>query len=272
MITKWLGAFDITWVLLYFGYMIHLICLFLNLSFNLNSHAIFGGEAIPLELGEASFVVRMRPVQSSEGALQCSAVILDSQRLLTAAHCTEELQVFDELKISDPMNAHYYKTRITSVVRHPNYRVGFKANPKLVEVGTDIALINLSHPISFSHSEARLVDEHSYDSSKIYLIANGKAEKSEESPNLALEVHFDISPNVQYPILAYHASQIGGGPCQSDSGGGLFAIFESRPVLIAIQSTKASGTRCGDEKALGFAVPIFENLDWILKAKAKTKQ
>lgn len=236
------------------------------LYFSQSSFAIYGGQSLPDEFTNESVVVRIRPKQNSGNAVVCSAVIVGAQTLLTAAHCTEDLQPSDYLILTDPKNGYDTSFLISSIVRHPKYRLGFKANPKIQEVGADIAVIHLRHPILFSRAQAIMAGSSMAYPLSAILIANGETEKRNSSTNLSLDLRVESLVSFELPILTLRSVHDHSGPCRQDSGGGIFAWVDTRYLLIGIQSTKTSGGNCGDANSLGFAVPVEENLSWILKS------
>lgn len=228
--------------------------------FSTNAFAVYGGGQLPTAMLGSATVVRI------EGDYLCSAVVLSSRTLLTAAHCTEEMDWNGStIRVVHPDTGDKQKNRVAGIVRHPHYKIGFAGNPTLGQIYTDIAIVKLKSAISFPHQPVSLAS--SFDLQRlsqldIFLVANGSNAKSETSHNSALRMIVRQHP---HSILETESTKLQAGPCINDSGGGLFIVEGGKVRLLGIQSSK-NETDCDSSQSRGYVVDIPSNLNWILQA------
>ncbi|MGZ5198076.1 MAG: trypsin-like serine protease, partial [Kaistella sp.] len=151
--------------------------------FSINVSAVYGGVSLPSVLKGSPRVIRI------EASFVCSAVVLNSQTLLIAAHCTDEMDGGDKIRLIQPDNNDTSKTRVRKVVRHPDYRIGFGENSTIDKVYADLAIVQLASPISFPHAGVELAnatDLKNLSQFDIWLVANGSNAHQETSANTGL--------------------------------------------------------------------------------------
>jgi len=227
--------------------------------FSFNVLAVYGGISLPSVMKGSPRVIRI------ETSFICSAVVVNSQTLLTAAHCTEELELGDKIRLVQPDNNDSSKNRVRSVIRHPDYRMGFGENSTIDKVYADIAIIKLAQLISFPHAGVELAtgyDLQHLSQFDVWLVANGSNAHQDTSANSGLPILLRSHP---YQILESESLQSQSGPCANDSGGGYFVLDGNRVRLIGIQSSKNSTPSCGSSQSRGYVVDVPSNLNWILK-------
>jgi hypothetical protein len=219
--------------------------------------AIYGGLPIPQQ-----FPIPV-PVVQITTEFHCSAIILNKDTLVTAGHCTETLRhTLFEITVKDPTNNKSYVTPVAKVVRHPQYKLGFKNHPTIPTTFTDLAVIKLAHPIPFPHSAATLPPNEiaPLNQYSLWFVANGKTRTHASSPNQSLPTTATQNAYKSWSIKAIPKKS---GPCEGDSGGGYFEIQGNEAILFAIQSTRTSDFMCDDERSTSFAVDIHSSLVWI---------
>ena len=204
----------------------------------------------------------------------CSAEIIGPHHLLTAAHCLEFREFGQTLKVLDPASEKYFRARIDKVVTHPLYKKGFHDAPTLQAAGADIAVVMLKSEINFTYQISPLITDEILrdlpDKPEALLVANGENEDHHSLENRPLEIvisNFTINSGQELlqPKLSYYAvTAQGGGPCEGDSGGGLFIRHRNQYYLAAIQSIKTASKECGMINTYGYAVPFNAILDWII--------
>ena len=228
-------------------------------SFFSTASAMFGGLPVPAVFhGQA-------PVVHIEASMLCTAIVLDSQTVLTAAHCTSDLEdVNYQIKIINPDTGASTHARITRVIRHPEYKMSFVNHPSIQKTYTDIAIIRFSKKISFPHKAAVLPSSPiDLSTSSTWLVANGSTRSRETSRNQSLPFKMQLN--------AYHSwysesLRPKSGPCAGDSGGGYFAITDAEAILVGIQSTRYAAFKCDDARNRGVVVDVQENMYWIAPA------
>lgn len=212
-------------------------------------------------------VVRIKPFTSTatehsetEEDLICSAVFLRSNILITAAHCVEYLIKANTKKINieNPTSNNISKYSVSRVIRHPDYKIGFRNNPDQAGAGTDVALIILKKDYNYPVEN---IDIASKIPESAFLIANGfYAKDTPETPNKELNVSIK---RLNQDLLKLSPQQEKASACHNDSGGGYFTEINGKFALVSIQSSKAADYPCGSDAAVSFGSNISENSDWI---------
>lgn len=243
------------------------------------SYAITGGSELAGDFAGPSIVVRIQKAESMKDSMVCSATILHSTLLVTNGHCVEDYDTSQKIKVIDPQTGESYTT-VGFPHLGPKYRVGFADYSLMEDGGKDIAIVRLRTAIRFPHRVATLPDASVLRDLRFplagTLIANGVGrENSWGGKNLSLAItlapYLYNNKPMSPPVLEYQSGVEGRGPCDQDSGGGIFAQIPGSDahVLIAITSTKRMGVACGSIYDAGYAVPLATHIDWIRATLAK---
>lgn len=232
--------------------------------------AVYGGHA-----PAAALIRPSRVVQIESQGHTCSAEVVGPRHLLTAAHCVDELSSFDRIGLTNIESGLKQKLRIATIILHPNYRYRFKDHAALRQIGVDLAVLALALPLGSEFQISKLISAEFFNSSEpidTVLVANGSSENWRLSQNLSVTAELEkmkfLAPleSLDPEFYVYKDLASGGGPCEGDSGGGLFLKIQSEYFLFAIQSKKSADFRCGDPRGMGYAASILDNLYWIQPA------
>lgn len=221
------------------------------------SYGIWYGELAPEP--EWSSVVLLESANNDKKD-KCSGVIIDQYTILTAGHCIEWF-------LSSSSDELYISHRLLNVKMrtHPQYTPTINNEKTVGELPFDIGFIkvekNILNTISGSrtatlpHSQQH-VDE-LIKTSTTTAIGLGPASKNQKK-NLRRKLQVSITHYSDY--IKILSKEPGKTLCQGDSGGGLFAVTTSGPVLLGIQSAIGSSGGCGATENPGYFVPVLKHL------------
>lgn len=229
-------------------------------------YAIVGGGAPPPEFAGATAIVVIQKSSFDPDSMVCSAVVINSDHLLTAGHCVEDFSSPEKVTIMNPVNGRSI-SRNASVSMHPNYRIGFRNNPDVREIGADLAVLKLNQPVNFAVHSVRIPSASELGSIgtpvNSLLVAAGQDEFGRNGKVESLAVTSQWYSSRAPGVLQYLPRASGSGPCEQDSGGGIFYNNGREHLLIGISSSRSAGSRCGAPGTSGFAAAIASNLAWL---------
>jgi len=199
----------------------------------------------------------------------CGGVILDTNYIITAAHCVngrepEDVEVkLGEHDVSDDNDDATIHT-ITKITINERYGESFGND-------NDIAMMKMDKPITFSDKQRGICkptnDVNFYTGKNVIASGWGTLESGGDSPNILNLVVVDIKDNstceLEYPGSIDQNSMVCAGgdgkdTCQGDSGGPLVYNNNGKHELIGLVSW---GRGCAQEPGVYTRVHAF--LDWI---------
>uniref|UniRef100_A0A4Q8KDK1 U38-Sparatoxin-Hju1a_1 n=1 Tax=Heteropoda jugulans TaxID=1358901 RepID=A0A4Q8KDK1_9ARAC len=207
----------------------------------------------------------------------CGGAILNENWIVTAAHCTEPIDVSDYEVIVGMHNVatkHSPSLRrhtVSKIVLHEGYDEESNRN--------DIALMKMTEPINLEGSKGfvspiKLPEPGTEPTRYAKVIGWGHTEEGGEMSDKLLEVTVPIIPrdlcNEIYMDAGHDegsvtesmicAGMTNKDSCQGDSGGPLFQTKDSVPTLIGIVSW---GEGCGYEYTPGIYTKVSSFINWI---------
>ena len=206
------------------------------------------------------YVVMVLDTGSGDEASYCSASVITSDIVLTAAHC-----------VSDPSHTRvFYRGRdelvlfdVRSIAIHPGY------TPNLGQedlASVDLALLRLSKPLPTLFKPVELTNSFRVKvGQQLRIVGFGIADEAERgTPGLLrtgiLSVRGPESP-IFVKLIDPNGTGLGG--CTGDSGAPIFAVDQLTLVAVAIRAKGNNGYSCG---AVTEAVLIGPQLPWLRKS------
>lgn len=232
-------------------------------------------------------------VLSSGGKLShdehCSAVVISSHSILTAAHCfgatAEEINLVYQVAlhfeqdINLPTQAVMQTTKFRT---HPlfNARAFKKDSPVYLE--NDIALVYFDEALPTTHESVTVWSENDLLLlGKNFAVAGYGSQKDVNLKDVtaipeigvlsATVLKFDFSlPNPKVLPTQITATQTSNGICRGDSGGGAFIKSNNNWVLVGINSAAGTDESCLHGKANFTRVSLFQ--EWIQQTQTELSQ
>jgi hypothetical protein len=222
---------------------------------------------LPGEWNGRSPVVRITSAERGTDIALCSGVMITQKVILTAAHCFHNYHETRRLKIEN-LETKETHTSLFKTIAKSGYKTDFHDRPVVTENGYDIGLIILRSEVKFKWTPFELAqsDENlNQYLPNIFLVATSDVRSQNDSavsiPIANLKKH-EIAGKEYF--FGYSSAKANAGPCEGDSGGGVFYYNKSQWTLIGIQSTKTASHACGGAGDRGFFVSVAKNRDWIL--------
>jgi hypothetical protein len=190
----------------------------------------------------------------------CTASVIASNVVLTAAHCVSNLsntRVFfrdghGQLVLFD----------VASIAVHPEFRpkIGRK---QLFSI--DLALLRLAEPLPPTFKSIELADSGPVATGQPFRLAGfGRADESVSGTSGVLRAGILIASGPKSPVLVWLTDPDGTGlgGCTGDSGAPVLAIGQLALVAVAIKAKGNNGYSCG---AMTEAVLIGPQMPWVRK-------
>ncbi len=188
----------------------------------------------------------------------CTAIVIGSKAVLTAAHCVPpgaDLRIHFRDGTGAPV-----LLPVASVARHPGYRADAIARRQR---SIDLAVVSLSHALPASFQAAEIGEPGPVASGTPFRIAGfgltreGEAASSGHLREAALAARMPLSDVL---LWADDPRRQGAGACTGDSGGPVAAASAEVVVAMTLWSAGVGGRRCG---ALTQALWLAPYRDWI---------
>jgi|LULF01.1.fsa_nt_gb secreted trypsin-like serine protease len=216
-----------------------------------------------------------------KGKVLCSGSLIDSQYILTAAHCIlpvelpqqfksmEEFILETKIYIGTGEEEGLFKGQyeIANIFTHPAYRNHYRGK-------NDLALIELKKPILFLKPLALLTSVSDLKAAlqvgkQVEIIGFGHR-KNVFGQLGDIEKKVGVKYKTQMPLVEVYANEIvlnksGKGACQGDSGGPALVHIDNQAYLIGAAS-RVKG-KCAGEESLTYYSLIPDSLCWV---KSKT--
>jgi hypothetical protein len=179
----------------------------------------------------------------SNGAT-CSGVLIESDKILTSAHCVEDSSTVRKVEFRDSPGEQDEPIQIIKTVSHPRYREALRdgksirTNPDMANF--DLALVYLSEPV-LDRVPAVISEKTSvlYPGKLTSLVGFGDfgigaGIKRFAQSHIGRVVNNEKYGSLKFDNLILLDSQTGSGACPGDSGGGIFINEEGVYKLIGI--------------------------------------
>lgn len=234
----------------------------------LQTFAIQGGLPIPKDWHGRSPVVRLGSGERGNPVSKCSGVLLNAKVIVTAAHCFIEFNSIRKISVENLETGQIHTSAFKKITK-AGFPSDFHDHPDFKKNGYDIGLIVLRWDVPFKLPAFELAKEERNLNAlvpNIWLIANGSQAPMYDSSSASIPISdvVQISFEGKDTFYRYKSMQAKAGPCEGDSGGGIFSWNEGVWTLEGIQSTKLSAPDCDADLNRGYFVPIFANREWIL--------
>lgn len=192
------------------------------------------------------------------GASFCSASVITSDTVLTAAHCvTNPRDTY--IRLPDE-NGEPDLRAIAEIAIHPGYRRD-AVRRQLLSI--DLALVRLAEPLPARFRPVALAEPGLEKPGQIYQIAGfGISEEGEAGTGGVLREGRVIASGARSSTLLWlrDPNGTGLGACTGDSGAPVFILGMPRLIAVAVWAKGDGMNRCG---ALTQAVLVAPQLDWI---------
>jgi hypothetical protein len=208
----------------------------------------------------------------------CTYVIIGQRHLLTAGHCTESLKsgmIFRSRSTDGQSSASH---KVENVIRHPQYipgwdtNTGYDINKKIELMQFDIAVVRLTDPIveyPIQPLPLAQIDEGSdvAFATEAVNVNDIVSERQHMTTSFSSYAYRKKDGTVVRPgLFLVEIENAQRGFCHSDSGGGIIVSEKGNRVLLAILSSMIDDPKkkCADKTRSILAVPVIDNLKWIL--------
>ena len=194
----------------------------------------------------------------------CSAIVIGSKAVLTAAHCVPpgaDLRIHFRAEKGAPV-----LLPVAGVARHPGYRADAIARRQR---SIDLAVVTLVDPLPAGFQPAEIGEPGPVAPGTPFRVAGfgltreGEAASSGQLREAALAARMPLSDVL---LWADDPRGQGAGACTGDSGGPVLAGSASRIVALTLWSAGVGGRRCG---TLTQALWLAPYRDWIRAAATK---
>jgi Trypsin len=190
----------------------------------------------------------------------CTASVIASNVVLTAAHCVSNLS--NTRVFFQGGHSQLVLVNVASIAVHPEFRpkIGRK---QLISI--DLALLRLSEPLPPAFKPIELADSGPVATGQPFRIAGfGRANESVSGTSGVLRAGILVASRPKSPVLVWLTDPDGTGlgGCTGDSGAPVFAIGQPALVAVAIRAKGNNGYSCG---AMTEAVLIGPQMPWVRK-------
>lgn len=226
-----------------------------------NAFAIFGGQNVDSKDYKKSPVVAlMHSESSSEPGLICTATLLNSRTLLTAAHCVQDSYNTIHRNVSPNRRGGGMHISRSQIHQHPEYQVKNHVN--------DFAIIKLNSDLrdigEVVYPELSEITEH-----EIYKIFGYGEDIRQSDGVLRTITKIKADSKVLPPdepnrdnYLEFDQSN-GTGICSGDSGGPVLAEVNGKSVIIAINTSATNKQNLRKCSNSGIVTKVSTVMEWI---------
>jgi hypothetical protein len=214
----------------------------------------------------------------SINSTECGGVFVDSDTILTAAHCLHD---DNAKKMKASSIAIYYKShsdsvyyRVLKILINPNFKMLPNDKFTNLDVKNDLALIKIQyHKTIFNRKEPPIqsyVEPFVFDGGgeKLKLISMGPTKSGiAEKKSIGLYDSFKFVASDSY--LELHPD-ISNSVCKGDSGNGLYVLDQDGTSKL-IGLTSAVNVNCGEKNQMAFVVTFNDQMDWLEKSIQELK-
>ncbi|XP_071453405.1 trypsin-1-like [Hetaerina americana] len=233
---------------------------------------IVGGERVrPHEFPWLAALVR-------DGRLYCSASLITSEHLLTAAHC---LRGFEKKDIKVVLGAHGRKKILVSGKGESEIRnlakVSLHPSFDSLTFDNDVAVLTIDRPVEFSRNILPVClptrEDGNYTGEKAVVVGWGRTEEAKPTSDIPLKVEVVVMSKEMCDQSGYGASRItdnmfcagyadgGRDSCQGDSGGPLHVFNKGGSTeMIGVVSW---GRGCARKNFPGIYTKLTRYMDFI---------
>ncbi|XP_060634583.2 plasma kallikrein [Anolis sagrei] len=232
---------------------------------------IVGGENA--SLAEWPWQVSLHVKLSTQSHI-CGGSIISDQWILTAAHCTEDLQVPEIWRIytgilrQSEIKQDTSVFKVQEIIVHSKYRIS--------EAGYDIALLKLDRPMNFSVLQQPLclpTEEMNTKYTECWVTGWGYTKERGQVHDILQKLKIPLISNqecqtryqnhrITDKMLCAGYTEGGKDACKGDSGGPLSCKYQNKWYLAGITSW---GEGCARPGQPGVYTNVAEYNDWILE-------
>merc|ERR1711988_304774 len=240
---------------------------------NLNGFIVGGVEARPNSL---PWQIRLGFTEGRYSYTNCGGSIVSERYVITAAHCIDQTQNYNYFVIVGMHNRRSWSEEYKKQVNVRRVIVHGGWNDKRISAGNDIAILELSEPLTFNKGVQPIClpsSKQTYSENDRFVVSGwGTLREGGSSPDTLQQLVVPYIKESTCLRVTYMRSMLGqmcagfleGGKdsCQGDSGGPLAAKINGKWTLAGVVSW---GRGCAGKNAPGFYTNVAYYRDFINK-------